>query len=50
LYTVCVKVDESLPWIELKRAYKTRREAIEAAENFLNHLQTKIVAIPEKKR
>jgi hypothetical protein len=44
-----VKVDESLPWIELKRAYKTRREAVEAAERFLDRVQTKIVAIPEKK-
>jgi hypothetical protein len=49
LYAVWVKVDETLPWIELKGAYQTRREARRAAEGFLNSTQMKIVSMPEKR-
>ncbi|MFZ1039509.1 MAG: hypothetical protein WAN53_06480 [Candidatus Bathyarchaeia archaeon] len=49
LYAVWVKVDETLPWIELKGAYQTRREARRAAEGFLNSMQMKIVSMPEKR-
>jgi hypothetical protein len=49
LFAVWIKVDETLPWIELKGAYQTRREARRAAEGFLNSMQMKIVSIPEKR-
>jgi hypothetical protein len=50
LYAVLVKIDETLPWVELKRTYQTRKEAKKAAEDFRNSLQMKIMAIPEKSR
>ncbi len=43
-----VKIDDTLPWIELKRNYQTRKEAKQAAEDFLKSMQMKVVAIPEK--
>jgi hypothetical protein len=50
LYTVWIKIDETLPWIELKGEYETRREARKRANEFLSSAKTKIVEIPEKKR
>jgi hypothetical protein len=50
LYTVWIKIDETLPWIELKGEYGTRREARKRANEFLSSAKTKIVEIPEKKR
>jgi hypothetical protein len=48
LYAVWIKIDETLPWIELKRNYQTRNEAKKAAEDFLYSMQMKIMKIPEK--
>ena len=49
LYAVWVKIDETLPWIELKGKYKTRGEARKAAKEILNHAEMRIIEIPEKK-
>jgi len=43
-----VRIDDTLPWIELKRSYQTRKEARQAAEDFLKSMQMKVVAMPEK--
>ena len=45
-----MKIDETLPWIELEGIYQTKKEAKEAAEKFLNTLETKIVELPAKKK
>ena len=49
LYAVWIKIDETLPWIELKGEYQTRREAKKAANESLNVLKIKTVEIPEKR-
>lgn len=49
LYAVWVKIDETLPWIELKGKYQTKGEAKEAAKEILNHAEMRIIEIPEKK-
>jgi len=48
LYTVWIRIDETLPWIELKETYQTRREAEKAVENVRNNMKMKIVAMQEK--
>ena len=48
MFTVMVRIDDTLPWIELKRSYQTRKEARQAAEDFLKSMQMKVVAMPEK--
>ena len=48
MFAVMIKVDDTLPWIELKKSYQTRREAKQAAEDFIKSLQMKVVAMPEK--
>ncbi|MEM2995001.1 MAG: hypothetical protein QXI91_03150 [Candidatus Bathyarchaeia archaeon] len=50
LYTICVKVDETLPWIELKGEYQTKKEAKEAAKKLLNNIKIKIVKTSMDKR
>jgi len=50
LYAVWVKIDDTLPWIELKEAFETRKEAKKTAEDFLNSVRMKIVQIPEKSK
>ena len=49
LYAVWIKIDETLPWIELKGEYQTRREAKKAVNEFLNVVKIKIVEFPEKR-
>jgi hypothetical protein len=50
LHAIWIRLDETLPWIELKGTYGTRKDAKEAASNCLNRTQIKIVAIPEKNK
>ena len=49
LYAVWIKIDETLPWIELKGEHQTRREAKKSANEFLNVVKIKIVKFPEKR-
>lgn len=50
LYTVWIKIDETLPWIELKGKYNTKREAKKAARDTLDRVGIKVIEMPEKKR
>jgi len=50
LYAVWIKIDETLPWIELKGKYRTKREAKKTARNVLDHVEIRVVEMPEKKR
>lgn len=50
MYVVWIRVDETLPWIEMKGTYQTKKEAKQAAEEFLNNMGIKIVKMPEKRR
>jgi len=45
-----VKIEESLPWIELKGEYATRTEAREAAQRVMQRIGMKIASIPNEKR
>jgi hypothetical protein len=49
LHAIWIKIDETLPWIELKGTHGTRKDAREAAKNLLRKTQIKIVAVPEKR-
>jgi hypothetical protein len=50
MYSVWIRIEENLPWIELKGAFQTRKDAAKATQRFLNTLPVKIVSIPDKKR
>jgi len=50
VFVVWIRIDETLPWIELKGLYHTREEANKAAEEFLESMQIKIVGLPMKRQ
>jgi len=50
LYAVWIKVDETLPWIELKGEYPRRSEAKKAADDLLNGIKVKIVRASERRK
>jgi len=47
-YATWIKIDDTLPWIELKHTYQTRTEARDAAKMILDRIEIKIVEVPEK--
>jgi hypothetical protein len=49
LYAVWIRIDETLPWIELKKEYTTRKEARQAAAQYATgRLAVKLVRISRK--
>jgi hypothetical protein len=48
LYAVWIRIDETLPWIELKKAYATRKEARQAAQYAIGRLAAKLVRISQE--
>jgi hypothetical protein len=49
LYTIWVKIDETLPWIELKGEHQTREAAKKAIDEILNGIKIKIVKASENR-
>jgi cell division protein FtsL len=49
LYTVWIRIDETLPWIELKGEYSTKSEAKRAAREAVKRIGMKVVSFPEKR-
>ncbi|MCJ7424244.1 hypothetical protein MUP01_08255 [Candidatus Bathyarchaeota archaeon] len=50
MYNILMKIDDTLPWIELKGTYQTQKEAREAAQGFLNSVQIKVVEVSERNK
>ncbi len=50
MYYVMVKIEESLPWIELKGEYATRTEARQGAQRVMQRIGMKIASIPDERR
>jgi len=46
-YTAWIKIDDSLPWIELRETFQTKTEAHESAKEKLNAVKIKIVKMPQ---
>ncbi len=49
MYSAWVKIDESLPWIELGEAFQSKTEAQEATKEKLSKVKIKIVEMPPRK-
>ena len=49
MYSAWVKIDDSLPWIELKEAFQTKAEAQEVTKEKISKVKIKIVKMPLKK-
>ena len=50
MYNVCIRINETLPWIELEGTYQTRQEAREAAKAVIEDIKIKIVPLQEKRK
>jgi hypothetical protein len=50
LLSVWIKIDETLPWIELKGKYETRDEARKAVRQTIERMKVKVVSIPEERK
>jgi hypothetical protein len=50
LHSAWIKIDETLPWIELEGCCRTRIEARKMAKQTIRNIRMKIVAIPEKRK
>jgi hypothetical protein len=46
-YTAWIKIDDSLPWIELGEAFQTKTQAHESAKEKLSATKIKIVRAPQ---
>jgi len=46
-YMTWIKIDDSLPWIELKETFQTKTEAQESAKEKLSAVKIKIVKMPQ---
>ena len=50
MYSACIKIDDSLPWIELEEAFQTKAEAQKAVKEILSKTKIKIAKLPKKER
>ena len=50
MYTVLIRVDETLPWIELKGEYETRKEAQRAAAEAVEKIAVMVMNVPQERR
>jgi hypothetical protein len=46
-YTAWIKIDDSLPWIELRETFPTKTEAQESAREKINTAKIKVVKLPQ---
>jgi hypothetical protein len=50
LHAVWIKIDETLPWIELEGTYETRKDAKKAANSRLYRARVKIVTLTKESK
>ena len=50
LYSAWIKIDDSLPWIELEEAFQTKAEARKAVKEILSKAKIKIAKLPKQRK
>ncbi len=50
MYSAWIKLDDSLPWIELEDAFKTKAEAQQGVLEVLSKAKIRISRLPNKKK
>ncbi len=46
-YAAWIKIDDSLPWIELRETFLTKTEALDSAKEKMNAAKIKVVKLPQ---
>jgi hypothetical protein len=50
MYSAWIKIDDSLPWIELEEAFQTKAEAQKAVKEILGKTKIKIAKLPKQEK
>lgn len=50
MYSAWIKIDDSLPWIELEEAFQTKAEAQKAVKEILCKTKIKISKLPKQEK
>jgi len=50
LYAAWVKINETLPWIEIEGTYETKNEARKAAKEAIKKMKIKVVRLSDKEK
>ena len=50
MYSAWIKIDDSLPWIELEKAFQTKAEAQRAVKEILGKTKIKISKLPKQEK
>jgi len=50
MYSAWIKINDSLPWIELEEAFQTKAEAQKAVKEILNKAEVKISKLPKQEK
>jgi hypothetical protein len=50
MYSAWIKIDDSLPWIELEEAFRTKAEAQKAVKELLSKTKIKIAELPKQEK
>jgi hypothetical protein len=50
MYSAWIKIDDSLPWIELEEAFQTKAEAQKAVKERLSKVKIKIAKLPKQEK
>jgi hypothetical protein len=50
MYSAWIKINDSLPWIELEEAFQTKAEAQEAVEERRSKVKIKIVKMSKQEK
>jgi hypothetical protein len=50
MYSAWIKIDDSLPWIELEGAFQTKAEAQKAVKERRNKVKIKIVEMSKQEK
>jgi len=50
MYSALIKLDDSLPWIELEEEFQTKAEAHKAVQEALSKAKIKISKLPKQEK
>jgi hypothetical protein len=50
MYSAWIKIDKSLPWIELEEVFRTKAEAQKAAKRMLNESKIRIARLNKQEK
>jgi hypothetical protein len=50
LYSIWIRIDETLPWIELKEEYETKEKAKQAAQMVMGRIAVRLVKLSKERK